>query len=60
VHYRALCDHPYYRKALGWRRADYPVAADIGDRTLSLPLSPALTDKDVADVITAFRKVLGA
>jgi dTDP-4-amino-4,6-dideoxygalactose transaminase len=60
VHYRALVDHPYYRKALGWKRADCPVAADIGDRTLSLPLSPALSDRDVEDVITAFRKVLGA
>ncbi len=59
VHYRALCEHPYYRKALGWKRSECPVAADIGDRTVSLPLSAALSDKDVADVITAFRKVLG-
>jgi len=60
VHYRALVDHPYYRKALGWKRTDCPVAADIGDRTVSLPLSPALTDQDVEDVIKAFRKVLGS
>lgn len=59
VHYRALVDHPYYRKALGWKRADTPVAADIGDRTFSLPLSPALGDKDVADVVSAVRKVFG-
>jgi dTDP-4-amino-4,6-dideoxygalactose transaminase len=59
VHYRAVCEHPYYRKALGWKRSDCPVAADVGARTLSLPLSPALSDKDVADVITAFRKVFG-
>jgi dTDP-4-amino-4,6-dideoxygalactose transaminase len=59
VHYRALCDHPYYRKTLGWKRSDCPVASDVGDRTLSLPLSPALSDKDVNDVITAFRKILG-
>jgi dTDP-4-amino-4,6-dideoxygalactose transaminase len=58
VHYRALCDHPYYRKTLEWRRRDYPVAATIGDRTLSLPLSAALSDKDVEDVIKAFRKVM--
>lgn len=58
VHYRALCDHPYYQKTLGWKRRDYPVAVDIGDRTLSLPLSPAMNDKDVDDVITAFRKVM--
>ena len=59
VHYRALCDHPYYRRTLGWNRKDFPIAADIGDRTLSLPLSAALTDKDVEDVISAFRKVMG-
>jgi dTDP-4-amino-4,6-dideoxygalactose transaminase len=60
VHYRALCDHPYYKKTLGWSRKDVPVAADIGDRTLSLPLSAALTDRDADDVIAAFRKVMGA
>ena len=59
VHYRALCDHPYYRRALGWKRRDYPVASAIGDRTVSLPLSAALSDRDVEDVITAFRKVMG-
>lgn len=59
VHYRALVDHPYYRRALGWKRADAPAAAHIGDRTFSLPLSPALTDQDVDDVIRALRKVLG-
>ena len=59
VHYRALCDHPYYRKTLGWSRKDTPVAAGIGDRTVSLPFSAALTYADAGDVITAFRKVFG-
>lgn len=59
VHYRSLCDHPLYRRRLGWRRAMAPVAGDIGDRTVSLPLSPALGAGDVQDVITAFRKVFG-
>ncbi len=60
VHYRALCDHPYYRRVLGWKRRDFPVAADIGERTVSLPLSAALTARDVDDVIAAFRKVMRA
>lgn len=59
VHYRALVDHPYYRKTLSWKRSDAPIASDIGDRTVSLPLSPALSDKDAGDVIAAFRKILG-
>jgi dTDP-4-amino-4,6-dideoxygalactose transaminase len=58
VHYRSLSDHPLYRKRLKWKRADAPVAGDIGDRTVSLPLSPSLSDGDVQDVIRAFRKVL--
>jgi dTDP-4-amino-4,6-dideoxygalactose transaminase len=60
VHYRAVHEHPYYRKRFGWKGRDYPVAGAIGARTVSLPLSAALADKDVADVIRAFRKVLGA
>jgi dTDP-4-amino-4,6-dideoxygalactose transaminase len=59
VHYRALCDHPYYKKTLGWSRKQVPIAADIGDRTLSLPFSAALTDDEAGDVIRAFRKIFG-
>jgi len=36
----------------------FPGAEWIGERTLSLPLSPALKKKDVEDVISAFRKVI--
>jgi dTDP-4-amino-4,6-dideoxygalactose transaminase len=57
VHYVPLHLHPYYRKMYGWRRGDFPCAEWIGDRTISLPLSPALSAEDVADVVLAFRKV---
>ena len=59
VHYIPVHLHPYFQKHLGWRRGDYPHAEWIGSRTISLPLSPALTGRDVDDVIKAFRKVLG-
>ncbi len=58
VHYRSLPEHPYYQQALGWRPADYPNAWAIGRQTVSLPLSPKLTDEDVADVVRAVRAVL--
>ena len=38
--------------------ARLPVASDISDRTLSLPLSPALTEEDQADVASALRECL--
>jgi dTDP-4-amino-4,6-dideoxygalactose transaminase len=53
VHYRAVHMHEYYRKRFGYDPAQFPVARDISDRTLSLPLSPALSSRDVEDVVTA-------
>lgn len=58
VHYLPVHLHPFYRKTYGWKEGDFPNAEWIGERTLSLPLSAALNDGDVEDVISAFRKVL--
>jgi dTDP-4-amino-4,6-dideoxygalactose transaminase len=60
VHYLPIHWHPYYRKTYNWRAEDYQNAEWIGQRTLSLPLSAALSDADVDDVIAAFTKVLTA
>lgn len=58
VHYVALHLHPYFRKTYGYRRGDFPNAEWISKRTVSLPLSPKLSDDDVASVITAVRNIL--
>jgi len=58
VHYVPVHLHPYYKKMYGWRRGQFPEAEFIGDRTISLPLSPSLSERDVADVVSAFKKVL--
>ncbi len=58
VHYIPIHRHPYYRKTFGWREGQFLNAEWIGDRTISLPLSPGLSNKDVDDVISALRKVL--
>jgi perosamine synthetase len=59
VHYVPVYWHPYYQ-ALGYRRGLCPVAEDAYERLLSLPLFPAMTDRDVDDVITAVGKVVSA
>ena len=59
VHYRALHVHPYYRKRFGFKADDFPNAHYIGERTVSLPLSPHLTDQQVDRVIEVVRKTLG-
>jgi dTDP-4-amino-4,6-dideoxygalactose transaminase len=59
VHYRALHTMPYYRKMFGYKPRDFPNAHFIGERTVSVPLSPHLTDDDVGRIIEAVRGILG-
>ena len=59
VHYLSLAEHPYYQRELGWRPESCPHALAFGRQTVSLPLTPKLTDADVADVVEAVRRSLG-
>lgn len=58
VHYVALHLHPYYQQSLGYRCGDFAEAEFISNRTLSLPLSPKLSDDDVARIIRAVQRIL--
>jgi dTDP-4-amino-4,6-dideoxygalactose transaminase len=51
VNYRAIHLLTYYRERFGFRRGDFPVAEQIGDSTITLPLYPALSDHDIDYVI---------
>lgn len=59
VHFIPLHLHPYYRDTYGYRPDQFPVAQSNYERMLSLPLHPALSDGDVADVITAVLEIAG-
>jgi dTDP-4-amino-4,6-dideoxygalactose transaminase len=58
VHYLSIPEHPFYQQKFGWRPGDYPHAMRVGRQTLSLPLSPKLTEGDVNDVIRAVRGII--
>jgi dTDP-4-amino-4,6-dideoxygalactose transaminase len=58
VHYRGVHLHPYYRDRYRIDAAELPVATDISDRTLSLPLSPALTHAEQTRVVDALTAAL--
>jgi dTDP-4-amino-4,6-dideoxygalactose transaminase len=60
VHYRAVHLHPFYQERYGYRTGQLPAAEWVSERTVSLPLSPKLDPGDVADVIEAVRRSLGA
>ncbi len=48
----------YYRKRFGFERGMFPVAEEIGSRTISLPLYPKLTEEEVSFVIEAVIDIL--
>lgn len=58
VHYLSIPEHPYYRSRFGWTPEEFPEAMKIGRRTVSLPLSPRLSDSDVERVIEACGQLL--
>ena len=57
IHFIALHLHKFYRENLNYKRGIFPNAEFISDRTISLPLSPKLSDQDVNDVISAVKKL---
>ena len=42
INYRAVTDMTIYRKKLGWNNKTAPIAKNVGDNILSLPLYPSL------------------
>lgn len=56
VHYLSIPEHPYYQQRFGWRPEQWPNAMGIGRRTVSLPLSPKLTNLDLERVVNAAGK----
>jgi dTDP-4-amino-4,6-dideoxygalactose transaminase len=58
VHYVAVHLQPYYERQFGYCPDGLPNAAWLSARTLSLPLSPHLSDEEVGRVIFAVRDLL--
>lgn len=59
LHYQALHLFTCYREATGLEKGSLPEAEFVSDRIVSLPLFPAMTDKDAQDVVTAIRDICG-
>ncbi len=57
VHYTPVHLFSLYRGLLGTEPGMFPVAEEFGKNTLSLPLTPYLSDSDVGDVIDAIRRL---
>lgn len=58
VHFIPVHLHPFYRNTYGYGRGDLPNAVRIYDELVSLPLYPAMSEEDVASVVTAVRAIV--
>ncbi|HET9372548.1 MAG TPA: DegT/DnrJ/EryC1/StrS family aminotransferase, partial [Vicinamibacterales bacterium] len=57
VHFPPLHLTRYYADRFGYRRGQFPHAERLTDTLLSLPLSPAHSDAQIAAVIRAVRAI---
>ncbi len=57
VHYIPVPWHSYYASQ-GYSRGQWPVAESAYEELLTLPIFPAMSDRDIDDVLTAVGKVL--
>jgi perosamine synthetase len=60
VHYRPVHLHSFYSERFGTGPGLCPVAEDAGNRMLTLPMFPTMSDQDLTDVVRALEKVIGA
>jgi dTDP-4-amino-4,6-dideoxygalactose transaminase len=58
VNYRPIHLLKYYRETFGYKKGDYPVAEEIGNRTISLPLYPSLKKREIRYIVQALKEVL--
>jgi perosamine synthetase len=58
VHFIPLHVHPYYRETFGYTPERLPVALDLYQRSVSLPIYSRMTDAEVARVVQSVRDVV--
>ncbi len=51
VHFMPLHMHPYYRQTYGYKPSDFPTAAAVYERIVSLPFYPGMTGQQI-DYVT--------
>lgn len=57
VHWRPLHLHPYYQETLTWSASDCPIASEVWERLVSLPLFPGMTREEQEYVVRVVREL---
>jgi dTDP-4-amino-4,6-dideoxygalactose transaminase len=57
VHYIPIHMHSYYERKYGYKPYDFPVAKQLSDTVITLPLYPRLTNNEVEYIITTLNEL---
>jgi UDP-4-amino-4,6-dideoxy-N-acetyl-beta-L-altrosamine transaminase len=58
VHFIPLHLHPFYKREYGYNKGDFPVAENLYNSEVSLPLYPNLSEQDTNYIISAIKDIL--
>jgi UDP-4-amino-4,6-dideoxy-N-acetyl-beta-L-altrosamine transaminase len=56
VHYIPVHLQPYYRKKYGYKKDDYPKAEDYYYKTISLPIFPEMTNREITYIVEKIKR----
>ena len=57
VHYIPVHMHSYYIKKYGYKPGDFPVAKELSETVITLPLYPGLTDTQINYILEILREL---
>ncbi len=57
VNYRAIHLLTYFKNQFGFKRGDFPITEEIGDRTISLPFWIGLKNNEIQDITKVVRQI---
>ena len=55
VHWRPLHLHAYYEETFRWRPEDFPVATEVWERLVSLPIFPDMREEEIEHVVASVK-----
>jgi|SaaInl8_200m_RNA_FD_contig_123_20842_length_16952_multi_6_in_2_out_1_18 dTDP-4-amino-4,6-dideoxygalactose transaminase len=60
VHFIPIHKHTYYKNRYGYKNKDYPIANDVFDKSLSLPIYPDMSYEEIEYVIKNVNEIVGS
>lgn len=58
VHFIPLHLHPYYQKKYGYKKGDFPIAEELFEKEISLPMYPGLSNEEIKYIAKTIKEII--